>query len=96
MATPLPRPPISPRAIVEREPLPLSTAFHHAPQESRSLVAAQRGSTPERLERALGGELETILHKTLKKSPDERYGSVAELARRSAALSRPQADHRAS
>ncbi len=67
------------RAIVEREPLPLSTAFHHASQESRSLVAAQRGSTPERLDRALGGELETILHKTLKKSPAERYGSVAEL-----------------
>ena len=50
------------------------------PRRNReACVAAQRGSTPERLERALGSELETILHKTLKKSPAERYGSVAEL-----------------
>jgi tetratricopeptide (TPR) repeat protein len=67
------------RAIAEREPLRLSTAFQNASQESRSLVAAQRSSTPERLQRALGAELETILHKALKKSPAERYGSVAEL-----------------
>jgi serine/threonine protein kinase len=67
------------RAIVEGEPLLLSAAFNHASRESRSLAAAHRGSTPERLARALGAELETILHKTLKKSPAERYGSVAEL-----------------
>jgi serine/threonine protein kinase len=67
------------RAIVEKEPLPLSSAFSRASQESRSLAAAQRGTTPERLARALGAELETILHKALKKAPAERYGSVAEL-----------------
>ena len=68
------------RAIVDQEPLPLSAAFLKAPPESRSLVAAQRATTPDRLSRALGRELETILHKSLKKSPAERYGSVAEMA----------------
>jgi serine/threonine protein kinase len=68
------------RAIVEQEPLPLSAAFLKASPESRSLIAAQRSTTPDRLSRALGMELETILNKALKKSPAERYGSVAELA----------------
>ena len=68
------------RAIVDQEPLPVSAAFLKAPAESRSLVAAQRATTPDRLARALGRELETILHKSLKKSPVERYGSVAEMA----------------
>ena len=68
------------RAIVQQDPLPLGTAYARASLESRSLVAAQRGTTPDRLRRVLGRELETILHKALKKSPAERYGSVAELA----------------
>jgi serine/threonine protein kinase/tetratricopeptide (TPR) repeat protein len=68
------------RAIVEQEPLPVSAAFMKAPADSRSLVAAQRATTPDRLGRALSRELETILHKSLKKSPGERYGSVAEMA----------------
>jgi len=68
------------RAIVHQDPLPLSTAYARASIESRSLVAAQRSTTPDRLGRVLGLELETILHKALKKSPAERYGSVSELA----------------
>ena len=68
------------RAIVDQEPLTLSAAFLKAPLDSRSLVAAQRGTTPDRLARVLGSEIETILHKSLKKSPAERYGSVAEMA----------------
>jgi serine/threonine protein kinase/tetratricopeptide (TPR) repeat protein len=68
------------RAIVDQEPLPVSAAFLKATGESRSLVAAQRGTTPDRLGRALSRELETILHKSLKKSPGERYGSVSEMA----------------
>ena len=68
------------RAIVDQEPMPVSAAFLKAPAESRSLAAAQRGTTPDRLARALGRELETILNKSLKKSPAERYGSVAEMA----------------
>jgi serine/threonine protein kinase/tetratricopeptide (TPR) repeat protein len=68
------------RAIVDQEPLPISVALLKAPAESRSLVAAQRATTPDRLVRALARDLETILHKSLKKSPGERYGSVAEMA----------------
>jgi serine/threonine protein kinase/tetratricopeptide (TPR) repeat protein len=68
------------RAIVDQDPLPLGTAFVRASPESRSLVAAQRSTTPDKLTRALGRELETILYKCLKKSPAERYGSVSELA----------------
>ena len=67
------------RAIVQQDPLPLSAAYARAPIESRSLVAAQRSTTPDRLQRVLGLELETIIHKALKKSPAERYGSVGEL-----------------
>jgi eukaryotic-like serine/threonine-protein kinase len=68
------------QAIAEREPLRLSAAFAKATPDSRSLAAAQRSTTPDRLSRVLGGDLETILNKALKKLPDERYGSVAELA----------------
>lgn len=67
------------RAIVERDALPLSAAFAKASAETRSLAAAQRSTTPDRMARALGKELETILNKALKKAPAERYGAVAEL-----------------
>ncbi len=67
-------------ALVNREPMRLGAAFARASADSRSLVAAQRSTTPDRLSRALDGDLGTILGKTLKKSPDERYGSVSELA----------------
>ena len=39
-----------------------------------------RGTTPERLRRALRGDLDTIVAKALKKNPAERYASVAEFA----------------
>ena len=68
------------RAIVQQEPLRLSAAFAKASPDSRSLTAAQRSTTPDRLERALGGDLETILNRALKKIPGERYGSVAEFS----------------
>ena len=67
-------------AIATQEPLRLSAAYAKAAVDSRSLVAAQRLTTPDRLSRALGGDLETILNKALKKSPDERYGSAAEFS----------------
>jgi serine/threonine-protein kinase len=43
--------------------------------------AAQRATTPRRLAQALEGDLDTIVHKTLKKSPAERYASADALAR---------------
>ena len=42
--------------------------------------AAQRGTTPDRLRRRLQGDLDTIVAKALKKTPGERYASVAALA----------------
>lgn len=70
------------RAIVEHEPARLSVAVARdltAPARAAE-VAAQRGTTPERLGRALRGDLETIVAKALKKAPRERYASAAALA----------------
>lgn len=61
------------KAIVEVE----------APRASGNLSggsAEKRNTTPEKLRRQLRGDLETILGKTLKKTPQERYGSVTALA----------------
>ena len=42
--------------------------------------AAQRATTPERLRRILRGDIDTIVGRTLKKNPQERYASVGDLA----------------
>ena len=42
--------------------------------------AERRGTTPEKLRRQLQGDLDTILGKALKKSPQERYASVTAFA----------------
>ncbi len=42
--------------------------------------AARRSTTPERLSRMLRGDLDTIVSRTLKKDPQERYASVSALA----------------
>lgn len=42
--------------------------------------AERRGTTPEKLRRQLSGDLDTILAKTLKKNPQERYASVTAFA----------------
>ncbi len=44
------------------------------------LMAAIVEDTPPRLRGALGGDLDTIVGKAMKKNPAERYASVAELA----------------
>jgi serine/threonine protein kinase len=69
------------KAITDREPLRLSTAASAGVDDDDIRVrAAQRGTTPDRLRRALHGDLETILAKALKRDPTERYGSVAEFS----------------
>jgi serine/threonine protein kinase len=45
-----------------------------------SNTTGKYGTTPEKLERQLHGDLDTIIAKSLKKKPEERYGSVAGLA----------------
>ena len=57
--------------------------------------AAQCGTTPSKLRRALRGDLDTIVAKALKKEPEERYGSVHGAGRRPAAVSARRADWRA-
>ena len=68
------------RAVTEREPLRLSAALSQETAMNLGALAAARGTTPDRLRRILGGELEIILAKALKGEPVERYASVAEFA----------------
>ena len=66
------------RAIVDTEPIRASVFVSAGPDSAE--VAEGRGTTPDRLSRQLRGDLETIIGKTLKKNPAERYSSVAALA----------------
>ncbi len=71
------------RAVVETPPPRLSEAVLSAKTLSRRILAQnalQRATTPERLARLLRGDLDNIVGKALKKSPEERYGSVVGLA----------------
>jgi serine/threonine protein kinase/tetratricopeptide (TPR) repeat protein len=69
------------RALVDSEPLRLSTAVRNASStELFERLADRRRTTTDRLTRTLGGDLETILGKALKKEPEERYRSVVEFA----------------
>ena len=64
------------RAVLETEPTRVSDAI----QRSDNNLAEKRGTTPDRLRRQLFGDLDTIVRKTLKKNPVERYSSVTALA----------------
>jgi serine/threonine-protein kinase len=70
------------RAIVEEEPRRMSAvvAGGTATTEELTRHAARCGTTVARLHRALRGDLDTIVAKTLKKNPSERYVSVSALA----------------
>jgi serine/threonine protein kinase len=70
------------RAIVDTDPQPLSETVRRTESNSEDIRAraAKRGTTPEKLERALAGDLETIVVKALKKNPEERYTSVTAFA----------------
>jgi serine/threonine-protein kinase len=47
---------------------------------SAAATATNRGTSPERLRRLYRGDLDNIVGRALKKSPGERYGTVAALA----------------
>jgi serine/threonine-protein kinase len=69
------------KAIVETEPPPASHALNPAKDaESANVIAANRATTPDKLARALRGDLDTIIAKALKKNPQERYPSVTAFA----------------
>jgi serine/threonine protein kinase len=63
------------KAIVEDEP-PRASAV----ALSAGVAAENRSTTPEKLSHHLRGDLDTILSKALKKSPQERYASVTAFA----------------
>ena len=65
------------KAIVDVEPPRASDAVEAINAES---TAVKRRSTSEKLRRQLRGDLDTIIAKTLKKNPAERYSSVTALA----------------
>ncbi len=69
------------RAIVETTPRPLSAlARTVTDREALEAIAAQRATTPEKLCRALAGDLDVIVAKMLKKLPEDRYATVQAVA----------------
>ncbi|MGH7701169.1 MAG: tetratricopeptide repeat protein [Gemmatimonadales bacterium] len=64
------------RAICEQDPGRPSAVVGHAAEP----VARARGLRPERLRRALAGDLDNIVLKALRKEPERRYASVEQLA----------------
>jgi eukaryotic-like serine/threonine-protein kinase len=71
------------KGIVDREPPRPSDAIPTAGLGTGGVhgtgMAGKRACTPVQLRRQLRGDLDTIVLKTLKKAPKERYGSVAAL-----------------
>lgn len=65
------------KAIVETEPTRASGTITSPADKS---VAENRCTTPEKLQRQLRGDLDTIVGKALKKNPTERYASVTGFA----------------
>ncbi len=69
------------KAVLEQEPLRPSVVVNPVGGGEEVVQrAAFRQSTPEKLGRTLRGDLDTIILKSLKKNPAERYPSVAALS----------------
>jgi eukaryotic-like serine/threonine-protein kinase len=66
------------RAVVERDATRPSEWARPQPSEPEAArqKAAERATTPERLQRRLRGDLDTVVLKALKKDPAERYASA--------------------
>jgi serine/threonine-protein kinase len=69
--------------LLDAEPSRLSdavTAARSCDPQTLEANAARRSVTPQKLKRALRGDLDNIVAKALKKNPLERYASVGEFA----------------
>jgi serine/threonine protein kinase/tetratricopeptide (TPR) repeat protein len=66
------------KELIDSRPPTLSRALSNA--EELALIADRRATTPHKLKRALAGDLDTIVRKTLRVEPDRRYKSVEQLA----------------
>ena len=64
------------RATLETDPARLTVAAAGAHDAQADAVAQARGTSPARLQRQLGGDLENIVAKALRKQPAERYPTV--------------------
>jgi serine/threonine-protein kinase len=75
------------RVICESEPVRPSAAMRSAqaaPDSARAMslaaISAARSTTPDRLPRQIGGDLDAILLAALRKEPERRYASVGQFA----------------
>jgi eukaryotic-like serine/threonine-protein kinase len=70
------------KSIVEEQPKHASVivAGREGNVECFAAHAANRSTTPQKLQRQLQGDLDTILQKALRKDPEERYPSAAAFA----------------
>lgn len=70
------------KAVLETEPVKPSKVVLGKEGDAGIALsnAAQRGTTPEKLTQALRGDLDTIVAKSIKKDPRERYSSVGDFA----------------
>ena len=69
-------------AVITRDPQRPSTSAGHALEHEAAPeeLAARRGATPEKLQKALRGDLDGIVLRALAKNPAERYASVEQFA----------------
>lgn len=74
------------RAVCDQDPEKPSTAVTR-PQETGQtktltpeMIAAERGTLPDKLKKQLSGDLDTIVAKALRKEPQRRYASVEQLS----------------
>lgn len=65
------------KAILELDPPRPSNSI---PSDTIAAAAEKRSTTPDKLRRSLRGDLDTITLKALKKTPNERYSSMAAFA----------------
>ena len=66
-------------ATIETDPTLLSSAVEQAEPQDAARIAEQRATTPQRLARQLRGDLSNIVARCLRKAPQERYVTPAEL-----------------
>jgi serine/threonine protein kinase/Tfp pilus assembly protein PilF len=68
------------RAICEKDPPPPSDMVSTDDSRESQATAEARGSTGNRLRRALKGDLDNIVLMAMRKEPERRYGSAEQLA----------------
>ncbi len=68
------------RALTEVEPPRPSELVHALPAAARAAAAAARGTTPERLARALAGDLDVLVREATRPDPSRRTPSAERLA----------------